>query len=236
MTTATKAPPKYTVSKIRTFIGNEGHGFNATLHRDGKVVAEMINDASGGSIDFRWLDRSKGSSKEEEIYRDYIKEFRPDDKIGSGDDQYLYLDLFAEELVDAELSARTWKRICKKNTIVQIGKDIGTEKYRRFNGIGIEVRKFVLEFVTKRFQGQKFKILNDDYFPEQATQAEAPALTDKNPLVAAAFAPFGKDLYYTLKYEVLPYVEKHTPAKALVRHIKETLAKVDRSVANFKGK
>lgn len=236
MTTATKALPKFTVSKIKTFIGNEGQGFNATLHRDGKVVAEVIDDASGGSVDFRWLDQSKGSSKEEEIYREYIKEYRPDDKIGSGDEQYLYLDLFVEELVNAELSARTWKRMCKKNTVVQIGKEIGTDQYRKFEGIGFEVRKRVQEYAIKHHKGQSVKILNDDFFPEQATQAEAPALTDKNPLVTAAFAPFGKDLYYTLKFEVLPYVEKHTPAKALVRHIKETLAKVDRSVANFKGK
>jgi hypothetical protein len=48
---------KYTVSKIKTFEGMEGRGYNATLLRDGKPVADVIDDASGGGIQFRWMDR-----------------------------------------------------------------------------------------------------------------------------------------------------------------------------------
>lgn len=48
--------PTYKVAKVKTFKGREGEGFNADLIRDGKKVAEIINDASGGCLDFHWLD------------------------------------------------------------------------------------------------------------------------------------------------------------------------------------
>jgi hypothetical protein len=47
----------YTATKIKTFEGMEGRGYNATLLRDGKPVAEVIDDASGGGTMFHWLDR-----------------------------------------------------------------------------------------------------------------------------------------------------------------------------------
>ena len=46
----------YTLSSIKTFIGREGHGFNATLKRDGKVVALARDDASGGPMNIDWKD------------------------------------------------------------------------------------------------------------------------------------------------------------------------------------
>ncbi|HHV7525120.1 TPA: hypothetical protein ACUNF5_006671 [Burkholderia orbicola] len=47
---------KYSVTKVKVFEGMEGHGFNATLMRDGKAVATVIDDASGGPTMFNWLD------------------------------------------------------------------------------------------------------------------------------------------------------------------------------------
>lgn len=46
----------YGVSKVKVFVGIEGHGFNATLMRDGKPVALVIDDASSGPTMFNWLD------------------------------------------------------------------------------------------------------------------------------------------------------------------------------------
>jgi hypothetical protein len=45
----------YSVRNVKTFTGMEGPGFNATLCRDGKPVAMVIDDASGGCFDFQWL-------------------------------------------------------------------------------------------------------------------------------------------------------------------------------------
>lgn len=50
----------YTVKGIKTFVGMEGHGYNASLYRDGKLVAFVIDDASGGSLQIEWKDVSEG--------------------------------------------------------------------------------------------------------------------------------------------------------------------------------
>lgn len=55
----------YTLSGIKTFIGREGHGFNATLKRDGKAVAFARDDASGGSM---WIDWKDGHRDSKEAY------------------------------------------------------------------------------------------------------------------------------------------------------------------------
>lgn len=48
----------YEVRGIKTFVGMEGHGYNATLYRDGKAVCFIIDDASGGPVTFEWKDHA----------------------------------------------------------------------------------------------------------------------------------------------------------------------------------
>lgn len=66
VTKAPKAPPKqkalvaavighgYTVKGLKSFIGNEGSGYNASIYRDGKLVAFAYDDASGGCLNIDW--------------------------------------------------------------------------------------------------------------------------------------------------------------------------------------
>lgn len=51
----------YSVSKIKAFQGMDGGGYKATLLRDGKAVAELMDDASGGGVRSTWLDRDAHS-------------------------------------------------------------------------------------------------------------------------------------------------------------------------------
>lgn len=46
----------YAVKGVKTFRGREGEGYNATLYRDGKKVAFVTDDASGGQLDIDWED------------------------------------------------------------------------------------------------------------------------------------------------------------------------------------
>jgi hypothetical protein len=50
-----------TVSSIKTFTGMEGSGYNAILHLDGKKVAQVIDDATGGPLMLNWLDDGKST-------------------------------------------------------------------------------------------------------------------------------------------------------------------------------
>lgn len=53
---------KYTVRNTKSFRGREGLGFNASLVRDGKTVAFVYDDASGGDSSFEWVDREDHSA------------------------------------------------------------------------------------------------------------------------------------------------------------------------------
>lgn len=44
----------YHVAGVKSFIGMEGHGYNATLYFEGKKVAFVIDDAGGGPLDVQW--------------------------------------------------------------------------------------------------------------------------------------------------------------------------------------
>jgi hypothetical protein len=53
---ATATSTGYSVAKLKTFIGMEGHGFNVDLLLDGKKVAFVRDDADGGPLAFEWVD------------------------------------------------------------------------------------------------------------------------------------------------------------------------------------
>lgn len=61
-------PPLYTVKGVKSFIGRQGHGFNASLYKDGKKIAFVIDNANGGMLDFQW---EKGCQAEEKLLEDY---------------------------------------------------------------------------------------------------------------------------------------------------------------------
>ncbi|WP_321967148.1 hypothetical protein [Burkholderia cepacia] len=66
----------YTISKLKTFTGMEGHGFTLTLLRDGKVVAEVRDAAEGGPIHFDWKDFGKAATVRTVNYKDEPHEFQ----------------------------------------------------------------------------------------------------------------------------------------------------------------
>jgi hypothetical protein len=42
----------YAVTKIKTFNGREGQGLNATITKNGKAICFVMDDASGGEVDY----------------------------------------------------------------------------------------------------------------------------------------------------------------------------------------
>ena len=47
--------PEFTLTKVKTFIGNEGHGLNAEITMDCKPVAFALDEANGGMIQVDWF-------------------------------------------------------------------------------------------------------------------------------------------------------------------------------------
>lgn len=88
----------YTVRKLKSFIGMEGYGFNADLYRDGKKVAFVIDDASGGCLDIQWVGGHK--SEEAAKLREYVKSLPTFKLNGVEANVEVDEDLFIGELVN----------------------------------------------------------------------------------------------------------------------------------------
>ena len=140
--------PTYKVAKVKTFKGREGEGFNADLIRDGKKVAEVINDASGGCLDFHWLDYAstrvavnwtgyhndtvvlRCTPQEAALYEFLRGKTWTLDLAGhDADNSPVQHDpeSYVGELVDKFLNDKRFRRMCKTQTLFRLmGDEAGT--------------------------------------------------------------------------------------------------------------
>lgn len=129
---------KYEIRNLKTFQGMDTPGYNCTLYRDGRKVANVINDGSGGETRVEWLDYGapkvhvvvanrpgmdgfgmyKGTP-EEALLQEHVKDMvypksdreKPEDPpLSMGMDGYI------EELVNEYELRRKLARQCKKQT------------------------------------------------------------------------------------------------------------------------
>lgn len=92
----------YTVKGIKTFRGMEGEGYNASLYRDGKRVAEVVDDASGGPLMIEWKDRASWRTPVEVVGyegRKYTVNMSPEEKLLH--EHCLTLPALVSDLTDA---------------------------------------------------------------------------------------------------------------------------------------
>ena len=101
----------YSVKGVKTFRGNEGYGFNATLYKDGKAIAFVYDDANGGCYSYEWKDTSAIAALEA-----LAKEKHPDLKFEQ-------MDAFVNDLVEDVLLERDAAKLVKgKVAILKDGK------------------------------------------------------------------------------------------------------------------
>lgn len=111
----------FEVKKFKSFIGNEGHGFNAELWMDGKKACFVIDEASGGEYQFQWVNRDF-----EKQFGDYVKSLpvEPLDEDAEDWEKKLYPngrewseDVFMAMLTDLHQSFASLKRKAAKSTL-----------------------------------------------------------------------------------------------------------------------
>jgi len=119
------------VKGIKSFVGNEGHGYNATLYADGKKVAFVIDDASGGQTQFQYEGKTREErAANEKIVTDFIKALPPQ-AIGADAPQWekdLYpsglreinLDIYIAGLVDNFEVAKRLKSLKKAYVLYRL--------------------------------------------------------------------------------------------------------------------
>lgn len=102
----------YSVTGIKSFRGREGYGFNATLHRDGRKVAFVIDEANGGCFRYEWLGKDAATRQaDEQALADYCATL-PQTDLGNGHSVATDADLFLATIVeDAENAQRLLRRV-----------------------------------------------------------------------------------------------------------------------------
>lgn len=111
----------YSVKNVKTFMGTEGYGYNCNLYRDGKKVAEVVDTADGGLVNFYW--EAKG---EAELFRQYALTLPKIDmsKWGMADVPQ-DIDTAIGGLVDEYENTKRIKRLCSKNWVYENPKKEG---------------------------------------------------------------------------------------------------------------
>ncbi len=148
----------YTVRDIKTFRGMEGEGFNATLCRDGRKVASVIDDATGGDVHFQWADaRSRGA--EEKRLLEFVKTL-PRERWE--DTEYdVTSDVFLAALVDEAQTEKRLRRLFRNETLFRLkGDRTDDDKWRILK---VPFSLSVKAQLVKTYGDSLTHVLNEDY-------------------------------------------------------------------------
>ena len=129
----------YEVKNVKGFMGSDCPGYNATLYRDGKKVALVINDGSGGQETVHWYDveaprvdfatnNYKGDSgvmrctPEQAMLMEHLKgkKVAQDEVMGEPE---MSLGMFLAGLVDDFENNKRFKKMCKSKTLYRVKGD-----------------------------------------------------------------------------------------------------------------
>lgn len=125
----------YTVGAVKKFKGHDGYGYNCNLLRNGKKVAEILEDGWGGGLQYTWLDHSKPAkvhtltyddqphsftgTVEEALFYDVVMKLP---KIPAGDDfeeMNTSPDIVIDEMVNDVLMEKQIKADLKKQFTIK---------------------------------------------------------------------------------------------------------------------
>ena len=135
---------------IKSFVGREGHGFEASLYVDGKKAATVLDSADGGEM--RW---TTVNGKLVEAFNSHVDNL-PEYECEFGGMAKDGIDMIMARLVD-EWQANKWlKAQCRKKTLFRlIGDD--PSSWRTVKApYSAEVKKFI----TKKYPNIE-KIANE---------------------------------------------------------------------------
>lgn len=167
----------YTLSKIKTFNGHEGQGLNATLLKDGKPVAFILDDANGGEVDFDFrnpgqnaksYEQHKGSAQaEEQAFAAFALNWYTEVYVKTreaavfaeryGHDttaptEQCAMEMWVADVVDAIDTKRQLDRMAKKKTLFRIkGESYAEGEYRT---IKEPYSPRVQQYLDKKYPGQ----------------------------------------------------------------------------------
>lgn len=118
----------YSVKNVKTFMGREGEGFNATLYRGKKKIANVYNMADGGIFSYDFFDSPPNTKRvsmkvrnfqgkfldnvgtpEENLLQEFVNQLPKDEQYGFFPD----MDTFIDDLVYDFLNDKKFDRLSK---------------------------------------------------------------------------------------------------------------------------
>ncbi len=126
----------YHVKNVKTFKGMDGGGFNCSLYKDGKKIAECIDSGCGGEVMFHWMD-FKAPKIKRDIPNIYVEgkishvSFTPEEnefhQVCARETFEILGKIFpktpdvkVEELINEFENTKRLKRMCKTKTLFRV--------------------------------------------------------------------------------------------------------------------
>jgi hypothetical protein len=134
----------YTIRNVKTFTGMEGPGFSATLCRDGRPVASVLDEAVGASLLFHWK-----SDAEEATLLALCSQVPP--QLFEGMSIDYDMDQLVSRLVNEYEIEKRLKRIAKTKTLFRI-KGEAPDQWWTINAVGPKA----MQFLTTKY-GEKLE-------------------------------------------------------------------------------
>jgi hypothetical protein len=136
------------VKNVKTFLGREGQGFNATIYRNGKKVGFAIDDASGGMVDLDF-----NTKEDEKAFSDFAATIS--EPWEYGDEPFVYnADVLAGALVEIKEDMQR----CKKHMVIRLAS--APQEIMIFNG---KYEPTLLAYAQKKYGEDLLEIVNERY-------------------------------------------------------------------------
>lgn len=110
----------YSVTGIKSFRGREGYGFNANLHRDGRKVAFVMDEADGGELRYEWAGKDAATrAADQQALADYCATLQPVEFHGHSltMNPDLFLSTLVEDAENAKRIERSLRIALKKHVL-----------------------------------------------------------------------------------------------------------------------
>jgi len=141
---------EYEIRSVRTFMGHEGHGFNAVLLRKGRKIADVHDMADGGCYSYYFKDE-----KERELFFGHARKQAAVNSIEPW-------DTLVAEMVDAHLADRKLRKMCRNRTVFRLQGD----EEGRYRTLDAGYSAEVAGTLRRRHAGRGLEIINERYMQE----------------------------------------------------------------------
>ena len=153
----------YSVKNVKTFMGMDTHGFNASLYCENKKVADLIDDGSGGDMMIYWkdLDQPRVMVTTKNILGEEVKQrmTKQENAFFKQFKDHLEAITFLYRMIDNYENEKYLKRLCKNKTILELHSHNGEE----FIAFSRKYSPEYAEWLRKKY-GDDFKeIINERY-------------------------------------------------------------------------